>query len=220
VAIAFFDLDRTLIARNSGVAWIRRELALGHIGLGTAMRAMTWIARYHVGLADLDGSLRTAIGSLAGTDSAPIIERTNTFYDELARHWTRPGAHTALARHRAQGDTLLLLTSSSSYLSARFVADLDLAGALCNTFEIDATGRLTGRTVGPLCFGPGKLEHARAYALQAAVELENCTFYTDSYSDLAVLEKVGAPVAVNPDPRLRRHALRRGWAIEDWGEPG
>ena len=62
------------------------------------------------------------------------------------------------------------------------------------------------------------LEHARAEAERLGVPLRDSTFYTDSYSDLTVMEAVSEPVAVNPDPRLRRYALKRGWLIVDWGE--
>ena len=63
-----------------------------------------------------------------------------------------------------------------------------------------------------------KLGYAEAYARARGVSLADCWFYTDSYSDLPVLERIGHPVVVNPDPRLRREAERRGWPVEFWGE--
>jgi phosphoserine phosphatase len=63
----------------------------------------------------------------------------------------------------------------------------------------------------------GKLEHARMLAEAHEVDLADCTFYTDSVADLPVLEAVGRPVVVHPDPRLRRLAVKRGMAMEDWG---
>jgi hypothetical protein len=68
-------------------------------------------------------------------------------------------------------------------------------------------------------FGPGKRTHAERYSQEAGVPLSACAFYTDSYSDLPVLEVVGRPVAVHPDHRLRREAARRGWPVVDWGVP-
>ena len=84
---------------------------------------------------------------------------------------------------------------------------------------MDAEGLHTGQPLGEVCFGEGKRLHAEAYAAEAGVPLSACAFYTDSYSDLPVLEVVGRPVAVNPDRRLRREALRRGWPVVDWGVP-
>jgi phosphoserine phosphatase len=68
----------------------------------------------------------------------------------------------------------------------------------------------------PLCFGAGKVVAAEAWAARHGVDLADTTFYTDSYTDLPMLERVGRPVAVNPDPRLARTARRRGWPILRW----
>ena len=96
--------------------------------------------------------------------------------------------------------------------------DLQLDGVLCNRFQV-RDGVHTGESEGELCFGAGKLRYAEAYARQTGVSLRDCTFYTDSYSDLPVLEQVGAPVLVNPDRRLRREARARGWRVVEWGGP-
>ncbi|MBF5041413.1 HAD-IB family hydrolase [Aggregicoccus sp. 17bor-14] len=222
MAVAFFDLDKTLLAANSGVLWLRRELAEGHISRLQALRASVWLARYHLGFVSMEDALLRAIAQLAGTEAAPIVRRTEAFYAEQVRALYRPGALEALARHRRAGDRCVLLTSSSGYLSELVAKDLSLDAVLCNRFEVDAAGRHTGRPLGGLCFGSGKLAHAQAYlaSLGGGVGLRDCAFYTDSYSDLPVLAAVGHPVAVNPDPRLRREALRRGWPVVDWGTPG
>ena len=93
---------------------------------------------------------------------------------------------------------------------------LDLDGLLCNRFVVH-DGRFTGELVNPLCYGAGKVDHAEQEVAASGMRLEDCAFYTDSMSDLPLLERVGRPVPVHPDPRLRREALRRGWEIADWG---
>ncbi len=218
--IAFFDLDLTVLARNSGALWVKAELRSGHISRWQALKAFGWLARYRLGFARLEDALLESIASLAGKLERDVVARTMAFYEAEVRHLVRPGALAALDRHRALGDGLWLLTSSSSYLSEAVAAQLSLDGSLCNRFEVDAaTGRYTGRPAGPLCYGPGKVEVARAFAQARGVSLAQCAFYSDSASDLPMLEAVGRPVAVNPDPRLRRVALRRGWPVEDWGAP-
>jgi len=219
MAIAFFDLDKTLLAVNSGSLWVRRELALGHITRMQALRASLWLARYHLGLVAMQDALVQAIAYLEGTGEQHMRERTVHFYEELVRAQFRPGALRALEEHRSAGDKLVLLTSSSGYLSELVARDLDLDAVLCNRFEVDASGLHTGRPLGEVCFGEGKRFYARAYADQASIPLSECVFYTDSYSDLPVMEVVGRPVAVHPDRRLRREALRRGWPVVDWGMP-
>jgi HAD superfamily hydrolase (TIGR01490 family) len=219
VAVAFFDLDKTLLAVNSGSLWVRRELKLGHITRAQALLAGLWLARYHLGFVAMEDALAKAITHLAGTDARAIAERTGVFYAEHVRALYRPGALRAVEEHREAGDRLVLLTSSSGYLSELVARDLRLDAILCNRFEVDAAGLHTGRPHGAVCFGAGKRAYAEAYAREAGVPLSACAFYTDSYSDLPVLEVVGRPVAVHPDQRLRREAQRRGWPIVTWGVP-
>lgn len=217
MSIAFFDLDKTLLSVNSGGLWIRSELRGGHITWRQALRAWGWLLRYHVGFADLEAAVRQAIAGIADTPEASLRERTWRFYDEQVRHLYRPGARAALRRHRAAGERLVLLTSASSYMAERVAEDLGLDDILCNRFEVGPDGLFTGAPLEPLCFGTGKLRLAERYATALAVDLADCAFYTDSMADLPVLEAVGRPVAVHPDPRLRRRALARGWPVADWG---
>jgi HAD superfamily hydrolase (TIGR01490 family) len=218
VPIAFFDFDETLIVGNSGNLWIRRELRSGHISRLQALRAASWMVRYRLGFASMEEALRTAIRSLAGTKEETLRQRTRAFYEEEVRHLYRAGAREAIDQHRARGEAVVLLTASSLYLSELVSADLKLDAVLCNRFAV-RDGLHTGESEGELCFGRGKLRYAEAYARQHGVSLAECTFYTDSYSDLPVLEKVGAPVLVNPDRRLRREARPRGWRVVEWGGP-
>lgn len=216
--LAFFDLDKTILSVNSGSLWVRREVALGYLSKRHALKAMTWLARYHLGFASAQAVVAEAVAHIQGTSAAELKARTERFFYEEVRHTYRPGALEAIKRHRAEGRKLAMLTSSSNYL-ARLVADeLGFDAVLCNHLEVSPDGSHTGKVVGGVCFGAGKLPHALAEATRCGAQLRDATFYTDSYSDLAVLEAVSEPVAVNPDPRLRRHALKRGWQVVDWGE--
>ncbi|MBK7864807.1 MAG: HAD family phosphatase [Archangiaceae bacterium] len=217
--IAFFDLDQTLIAVNSARMWIRREVALGQLTRSQALRAATWLVRYQLGFASVEDAVGRAIAALAGTRALDIRERTDSFYDRQVRPLFRPGGLAEVERARSAGARTVLLTSSSNYMADRVGAELKLDGLLCNHLEVDTEGFHTGRTVGPLCFGVGKLAHARAEASRTGVGLDECSFFTDSIADLPVLEQVGRAVAVNPDPRLSRLAKKRGWEVVDWGTP-
>ncbi len=213
--IAFFDLDRTLLEVNSARLWLSRELQRGHISWWFMVKSMFWVILYELGLARMEQVLERAIATLRGTEEAAVVSRTLEFWHEEVKARVRRGALAALEEHRKNGDKLVLLTSSSVYMSDAAREQFGLDDILCNRFEV-IDGRFTGRPDGPLCFGAGKLVHAQAWAEQHGVELAACTFYTDSYSDLPALLAVGRPVCVHPDGRLRREASRRGWDIAYW----
>ena len=218
--IAFFDLDKTLISRNSATLWIRFERRAGRVTRTQTLQALAWVLRYSVGaVSDMSDPIRRSVASLAGQREDELRERARVFYEELVRPLYRPGALAALREHREAGDRLVLLTSSSNYVSEQVSRDLGLDHFVCNRFEVDPAGRYTGRAIEPLCFGSGKVELAERYAGEIGLRLADAAFYTDSHSDLPMLEAVGRPVTVHPDPRLRRLARRRGWPTVDWGVP-
>ncbi len=217
--LALFDLDKTVLSINSGTLWVRREVALGHLSKRTALRAAAWLARYHFGFASAEAMVEEAVTHIAGTSAVELKQRTHQFFLEEVRGRYRPGALQAIEQHRASGARLVMLTSSTTYLADLVGAELGFDRVLANTLEVDASGLHTGRVTGGVCFGAGKLPHARREGDVSGVGLSEMVFYTDSFSDLPVLEAVGVPVAVNPDVRLRRTAAQRGWQTVDWGVP-
>jgi putative phosphoserine phosphatase/1-acylglycerol-3-phosphate O-acyltransferase len=77
-------------------------------------------------------------------------------------------------------------------------------------------GRFTGHALRPACYGEGKIHYAEGLAQQHGLDLDGSYFYTDSFSDIPMLERVGHPQVVHPDLRLRRVARERGWPLHDW----
>lgn len=216
--IAFFDMDRTLLAVNTGSLWIRAEVRGGHLSKRQALRGLWHIGRYHLGFSAIEPVIEDAVRLLAGTPETDLDARTLAFYHREVAHRVRPGAPAVVADHRGQGHRLALLTTSSNYL-ARPVADaLGIGDILCSRFAVDATGDFTGEPVRPLCYGAGKVVLAEAYAETHGVDLADCWFYSDSASDLPMLERVGHPVAVHPDPRLTRRARKARWPIVQWDD--
>lgn len=215
MALALFDLDRTLLSVNAGQLWVTWEWRAGRLSRWQATRAAAWIFGYHLGYTRMEKILTEGVGTLRGQSEAELRARTRTFYEEVVASTYRPRAAAIVAEHIGRGDTVALLTTSSLYLSEPVMTTLGIPHTLCNRFEVE-DGRFTGRPIEPLCFGEGKLEHARRFAEAHGESLEDATFYTDSASDLSVLAVVGTPVAVHPDPRLRRTARRRGWRIDSW----
>jgi phosphoserine phosphatase len=108
-----------------------------------------------------------------------------------------------------------MLTSSSSYQADYACQAWGLDHWIANRFPTE-DGRLLGTYQKPLVYGHGKVIYAEAWARKAGVELSRSYFYTDSYSDLPMLQAVGYPRVVNPDPKLRAHAEKNKWVLLDW----
>lgn len=214
-AAAFFDMDRTVLAVNSGTLWIQHLVTHREIGAFDLARAIWWLVLYRFALVDGEFVTAEAATTLKGqreVDMRRVCDRW--FAEQVAPHITS-GACAKVAKHRALGHVLAVLTTSSPYASEPLGAHLDIPHVLCTRLEVK-DGVFTGAVAGPVCFGRGKVRVAEEFARERDVDLGASWFYTDSYSDLPMLERVGHPVAVNPDLRLRRHARARGWPALQW----
>ncbi len=123
-----------------------------------------------------------------------------------------PDVLATLQEHRDQGRQVWLLTASPTVLASIIARDLRLSGALGTTLEIHE-GRFTGEIEGELLHGPIKAAAAKELAESLGADLSACYAYSDSVADVPLLELVGHPVAVNPDPGLLALATERGWSI-------
>ncbi|MEM7588905.1 MAG: HAD-IB family hydrolase [Myxococcota bacterium] len=219
MGIAFFDLDKTLLDINSARLWMRWQRKQQRVSFWQTLQATYWLTLYHLGFAGVESAVRQAVRcNFAGTSQKEILQQVKTFYTEELHNKYRPKAMQVLQQQRSLGRRLVLLTSALQELAELVMEDLHLDDCLCTRLQVDTKGNYTGQVVEPMCFGKGKLQLAQDFADKNQTTLKECVFYTDSVWDLPVLQQVGNPVVVNPDPNLRRKARRQGWPIEDWGK--
>lgn len=212
---AFFDLDKTLVTGNGGKLWMLREYREGRISLWKVVQGLFYVLLYHFGIVNMDKAMGKAVGTLAGLEEDDVRRRTEEWFAEEMAPRAAPGAQAVLDRHRSAGHLLVLHTGSSPYASKCAVELFGLDHFLCAGFEV-VDGVFTGDYVKPLCYAEGKVHYGRLFADEHGVDLSASYFYTDSFTDLPMLHAVGHPRVVNPDPRLRREAKRRGWPVLDW----
>jgi HAD superfamily hydrolase (TIGR01490 family) len=214
--VALFDMDRTLVRKNTAALYARYQREIGEASPRDSLKVAWWLLQYTFGIVDAEAVAVEAIRGLKGTrESAFAIRCDAWFRRDVARHVSDIGRST-VHRHLENGDVCAIVTGASRYSAEPLADALGIQHVVSTELECDERGCFTGRHVAPLCYGRGKIERTTRLAERHGFSLEDAWFYSDSITDLPLLEHVAHPVAVNPDPRLRRIARARGWPIEEW----
>lgn len=179
------------------------------------LKAGFYLAAYKLGAINYEKALAEALATIKGIREETIREWTQAWFAADVVPCAAPGAFPVIAWHRAQGHVLALITSSSPYLAECAVALFGLDAYRATTYSV-SDGCLTGEFVSPPCFGEGKVHYAKELAAEQRFDLDASYFYTDSSTDLPLLQRVANPRVVHPDPRLRLAARRNGWQVLDW----
>lgn len=213
-AAAFFDLDRTLIAGASTfvfgwVAW-RRGLVRTPELIGDAAGALSF--RITGGSDDQSDMVRDRIlDAVAGRHREDITVLNDDILPRLLNS-VRPETRQVVERHHEAGRDTYIVSASPIELVQPLASALGMTGAIATESEV-INGIYSGRLLSEFCYGPGKVARVRNLAEEKAYDLRLCYAYSDSRSDLPLLEMVGHPVAVNPDGTLRRIARQRNWPV-------
>jgi HAD superfamily hydrolase (TIGR01490 family) len=216
---AFFDVDHTLLACNSARKWVEYLWRNDKITVAAALRSVWWLVKYRLSVLDYEQVTREVVSAYAGQSIDSLATEVEAWFHTDVEPEICVEGRERVEWHRAQGHTLVLLTSGTFFSVAPLQRILDIPFLVCTELEI-VDGKLTGKHVPPSCFGPGKLRAALAFAEHHGIDLDRSYFYTDSFSDLPMLQRVGNPRVVNPDPRLRHWATQHDITWERWHPQG
>ncbi len=215
-AAAFFDMDNTVLRIETGMSWVRFMRARGELSSSMVAKVAYWYTLYKLAVLDMDAVFRKLIADIEGDSEADMIASCEVWYRDVVAPAVVPGARVAIEHHRQADHLVVLATGSTQYAAGPVARGIGIPHVLSSRLEVDAVaGTFTGKPEA-LCFGHHKVALAEAWAAEHDVDLGASYFYSDSYNDLPMLERVGTAVAINPDARLRRHARRRGWPVIDW----
>jgi HAD superfamily hydrolase (TIGR01490 family) len=213
---ALFDMDRTLIRRETGTLYVRYQHAIGEATRRDLLRVLYWVTQYTLGVIDAPAVAAKAALQLEGTSEMAMATRCDDWFRRYVEPHVCDLGRRAVEHHRARGDLLAIVTGASPYAAQPLARRLGIPHVVASELEVDDRGIFTGRFVSPLCYGDGKIVRAQRLAAEHGFALAESTFYSDSYTDLPLLLAVAEPVVINPDPRLERVAKKRGWRIEAW----
>lgn len=213
MSLAIFDLDNTLLADDSDYLWGRFLVEQGIVdGAAYERDNERFYADYRAGVLDIQAFLLFMLRPLAEHPPEQLLAWRAQFIEDKIRPILLPKAMDLLARHRAAGDTLLIITATNRFITAPIGELLGVSHLLATEVEF-IDGRYTGRPSGIPCFQHGKVERLRAWLIETGHTLDDSWFYSDSRNDLPLLSQVNHPVAVDPDAFLAAHAQAHGWPI-------
>ena len=218
---AFFDLDKTIIARASMAAYVPALRRAGYLSAPMALRAAWGQLLFRFFGADektMDRARRTALRLASGWEQANLRHLASEHLTELIEPIVYDEALDLILHHRAEGRMLVLVSAAPIEIVEPMATHLQFDDTIATTPMIDADGRYTGE-VEFYAHGAAKAEAIRRLAARDDLDLTGSWAYSDSVTDLPMLEAVGQPVAVNPDRELRREAGRRGWPILEFERP-
>ncbi len=212
---AFFDLDRTLITGSSafvfGVSAWRRKLISTPMFAKDAAGAIAFKLRGDRG-GDVAAEVRQRIlGAVKGVAYDDLVGLNESILPKLLER-VRPESKNLVEMHRRKGRATYIVSASPRELVEPLAKAMNMTDGIGTASEI-VEGHYTGELAGPFCYGQGKVDAMVELARWEGFDLAQCYGYSDSISDLPMLEAVGHPVAVNPDADLRNIALERGWPV-------
>jgi HAD superfamily hydrolase (TIGR01490 family) len=215
---AFFDMDKTLIAENSGSLYMKYRYEQGEIdGWELAKGGLAYL-RYKAGLLDIAAWSRGAMRQFEGESEAELERRADAWLVERVVQHVYPEAREAVRWHQAQGHVVAIVSGATRFVVGPLAKHLGIDHFLYTRLEV-LDGRFTGRVIEPVCFEEGKIHWLDQLVTDQQIDLARSYFYTDSITDLPLLELVGHPIVANPDPRLYREAVRRRWPVRFFEEP-
>lgn len=209
---AFFDMDNTVLSASSGRLYLKYLLKTKKLTWWRWANISWWVAAYALGRIDFPRLMGRLMAYASDEDEAATWRLSARWYDDMLRHYLAPGAIARIAWHRDQGHHVALVSAATPYAVKMVSEALGCDAYLATRLEVHE-GRFTGKVLEPACYGVGKVTLTKAYVAQHGLDLSASYFYSDSASDLPLLEAVGRPVAVNPSRALARIARMRGWPI-------
>lgn len=209
---AFFDVDGTLLAKNSASLYMRHLRRTGQATRRDMAWTLYYLLRYKLGRLDIEGTLGESIRFIRGKREEDIRRDCEGWYARDVRPLIYPQMAALVTAHQRVGHVAVIITSATRYLAKPLADELGIEHVLVTRLEV-RDGCFTGAVVRPLCYAEGKVHWARELADGLGLDLSRSHFYTDSITDQPLLEAVGHPWIVHPDPPLRRLAERRAWPV-------
>nr|CRH04697.1 putative HAD-superfamily hydrolase [Candidatus Magnetococcus massalia] len=214
MTLAIFDLDNTLLGGDSDYLWGTFLAEKGLVDQATYDRKNKhFFKQYEEGTLDIQEYLSFALAILAEHDRSTLDGWHREFMQRKVMPIIHDKGRELLAKHRAQGHTLIIITATNRFLTQPVALELGVDALLATEAEQNPDGTYTGHSCDIPCFKEGKVTRLERWMKENLADLEGSWFYSDSLNDIPLLSRVDHPVAVDPDPTLQAEAEKQGWPV-------
>ena len=208
--LLIFDLDNTLLAGDSDRNWgifLSEQQIVDASYLDESER---FYNNYYEGSLDIDGFLSFCLKPLIANDMPKLLKLREQFIEEKIRPIVTKTGKELIDQAHAEGKKVIIATATNDFVT-RPIADIfDVSVLIATEFEIKDNA-FTGRVVGAPCFRGGKLNKVTKWINDNNFDLSQASFYSDSFNDLPLLEKVKKPVIVDGDDKLIEIGKNKNW---------
>ena len=216
MALVIFDLDDTLIHGDCATLWSEQMGRLGWVDPESFMRKNNELmSAYSRGELAMEEFMDFSLEPMIGRTPEEVAHLVEPWVEDIIEPLIYSDATKTIARHRQNGDRILVISASGTHLVTPIAARIGIDEVLGIELDV-AHGVYSGKTVGVLTYREGKVARLTQWLEQEGESLEGAYFYSDSRNDLPLLSKVDFPQVVNPDPVLQAHAEQAGWPIHQW----
>ena len=215
---AFFDMDKTLISENSGSLYMKYRYQRGEIGGLDLLKGIGAYLQYKLGVLDIRNWTKNMMVQFKGDVESQLEAEAEVWFEEMVAETIYPEAHELVRRHASAGHVVAIVSGATRFVVQPLARRLGVEHVLYTQLEVER-GRFTGRVIEPICFEEGKIYWIQQFIERFGIDLAKSWFYTDSITDLPLMDIVGHPVATNPDPLLYRTAVRRRWPVRFFTAP-
>jgi HAD superfamily hydrolase (TIGR01490 family) len=208
--LLIFDLDNTLLAGDSDRNWgifLAEQKVVDSSYLDESER---FYNNYYEGSLDIDGFLSFCLGPLIDNDMSYLLKLRQQFIDEKIKPIVTQTGKKLIDESQAEGKTVIIATATNDFVT-RPIADLfNVKTLIATEFEIQ-NNNFTGKVLGEPCFRDGKLNKVKKWIHENDYNLSETSFYSDSFNDLPLLEKVKYPVIVDGDDKIVEIGKNNNW---------
>ena len=210
--LVFFDVDYTLIDGNSGLYATKRLIQHGLFKKRRLLQALYYTTAALIKDQNVTKIYQIALKDMIGMHIEEVLKIGQECLQKDLLKRLKNKAITLLKNHQKKGDHIVLLTSGSQMIMQNLAQHLGVDEFYCITPQT-RNNIITAELSMPLCYAEGKIHYAKIAAQKNNLDLSEAYFYTDHHTDIPLLELVGHPHCVDPNGKLKRYALNKGWPV-------